>query len=124
MANNLEELIALKQRKQIALLHKKESIKELNAYFEEHKYSILWAYLNPLKDSTKSKINTYLQIAESLFPSQISGLKLMETEVAKSSAKNLGMVLGRTLLNLLAKRIGKRKEKKKKKAQKEVKIAD
>lgn len=122
MAKDLAELIALKQEKMVSIAHKKERIKELNTYFEQHKYSILWSYLNPLKESSKNKINSYIQIAQALIPEEMSGIKLMETELGKTSAKNIGLVLGRALLNLLLKRREKKKEKRKhkKKSLKEI----
>ena len=122
MAKDLAELLALKQEKMVSIAEKRERIKELNTYFENHKYSILWSYLNPLKESSKSKINSYIQIAEALIPQELSGIKLMETELGKTSAQGLGLLLGRTLLNLLLKRRDKKKEKRKhkKKTQKEI----
>jgi hypothetical protein len=122
MAKDLAELLALKQEKMVSIAEKRERIKELNTYFENHKYSILWSYLNPLKESSKNKINSYIQIAEALIPQELSGIKLMETELGKTSAQGLGLLLGRTLLNLLLKRRDKKKEKRKhkKKTQKEI----
>jgi hypothetical protein len=122
MAKDLAELLALKQEKMVSIAEKRERIKELNTYFENHKYSILWSYLNPLKESSKNKINSYIQIAEALIPQEMSGIKLMDTELGKTSAQGVGLLLGRTLLNLLLKRRDKKKEKRKhkKKTQKEI----
>ena len=46
----------------------------------------------------------------------------MDTELGKTSAQGVGLLLGRTLLNLLLKRRDKKKEKRKhkKKTQKEI----
>lgn len=119
MAETLDDLLALKQRKQIALERKKEKIQDLNNYFSENKYRIIWAQLNPLEEGTQNKINSYLEVIEGVLPEEITGSSLLQTAVGKSSVKGVGILLARTALKLFMDRFAHKKAKRKRKKKSE-----
>jgi hypothetical protein len=118
----LADLIAYKERKQESVSQKKEQLKTLNTYFSEHKYSIIWAQVNPFVKGEKNSLTPYIDGLLSVVPPQLLGLKPAEISLltANTSPTALGLLLGKIALRGIVKRFKNKSTKRKKKKAPEV----
>jgi hypothetical protein len=113
----LADLIAYKERKAESVSQKKEHLKTLNSYFSEHKYSIIWAQVNPFEKGEKNSLSPYIDGLLSVVPPQVLGLKPADIGLltANTSPPAVGLLLGKIALRAIVNRFKNKSTKRKKK---------